>query len=142
MFNTVPVANLLSLKQALLQTSMSHVYVQSILPYHNRLINIHLLRHCVFLCSYLSLCWSLCLCLLLLFLSFCLSRSAMTINLESSVSAPETITPSALTWMLTTPSMPISERVYNMCACETLSSQPHSFHSFTTSLTLMYFNQF
>lgn len=39
----------------------------------------------------------------------------MTVNLESSVSAVETITPSALTWMLTTPSMPISERVYNIC---------------------------
>lgn len=38
----------------------------------------------------------------------------MTVNLGSSVSAAETITQSALTWMHATPSMPISECVYSI----------------------------
>lgn len=38
----------------------------------------------------------------------------MTVNLESSVGASKTTTPSALTWMLATTSMPISERVCNI----------------------------
>lgn len=70
-----------------------------------------------------------------LFLSFCLSRNAMTVNLESSVSVVETITPSALTRMLATPSMPISERVYSICD---ESPHPLTLTHLTHTLTLYF----
>lgn len=48
------------------------------------------------------------------FLLLCLFRNATTVNLESSVSAAKTLTPSAPTWTPATPSMPTSE----LCAHE------------------------
>lgn len=57
--------------------------------------------------------WVSLFCYSFLFLSLCLGRSAMTVNLELSVSATETITPSAPTWMFATSLMLISEYVYN-----------------------------
>lgn len=97
------------------------------------------LSQCVFffLSSFTSCCWSPFLGFLL-FLSLCLSRNAMTVNLESSVNAAKTITPYALTWMLATPLMLTSELVYNMCVTHPLVLAHYS-HS--TSLTLMFFSQ-
>lgn len=101
----------------LIFTYVSWTFTQHCLC-HNRLMNINMWRQ-----LYLQMCLSFSqlllvfiyfLFLLLFFLSFSLSRNATTINLESSVNAAKTIRPSALTWTLATPSMPISERVYNI----------------------------